>query len=366
MSDKSKGLGIIGAGSVAKLHAEAAAKAGVRVAGICDLDGAKARALAAEHPGSVATDSNEALLARDDIDAVVVAVPNCHHKQVAIDAMRAGKDILLEKPMAMSVAECDEIIAVARQTGQLLQMGFVCRGAPAAVAAHQLAGQGAFGRIYHVKASVYRQRGIPGLGGWFTNRAMSGGGALMDVGVHLVDLAMHMTGFPRPTRVSCVCTGTFGDPVGAYAFEEMWSGPPVAAGLFDVEDAATALVRFDGGLSLELNVTWAANVNPDYLRDAVVLLGDKGGCVADLWNNQLIVTTEHDGRVVSEKQPVPEGDAWGGAWQRQHERFRDCVESRTQPDPSAADGRAIQTVIDALYRSARENREVEIPGGTAE
>ncbi len=354
------GLGIIGAGTVAWLHAEAAAKAGVRVAGICDVDGAKARALAAEHAGAVATDSLESLLGRHDIDAVVVAVPNCHHKQVAIDAMRAGKDILLEKPMAMSVAECDEIIAVAEQTGRLLQMGFVCRGAPAAVAAHRLAGEGRFGRIYHVKASVYRQRGIPGLGRWFTNRAMSGGGALMDVGVHLVDLAMHMTGFPRPARASCVCTAIFGDPVRAYAFEEMWGGPPDAAGLFDVEDAATALLRFDGGLSLELNVTWAANVNTEYLRDAVVLLGDNGGCVVDLWNNELIVTTERDGRVVSEKHPVPEGDAWGGAWQRQHERFRDCVESRTQPDPSWADGRAVQTVIDALYRSAAEGREVEV------
>ena len=192
------GLGIIGAGSVARLHAEAATKAGVRLACICDLDGSKARALAAEHAGAEATDSVESLLGRSDIDAVVVAVPNCHHKQTAIDAMRAGKDILLEKPMAMSVAECDEINAVREQTGQLLQMGFVCRGAPAAVAAHELAGQGRLGRIYHVKASLYRQRGIPGLGRWFTNRAMSGGGALMDVGVHLVDLAMHMTGSPAP------------------------------------------------------------------------------------------------------------------------------------------------------------------------
>ncbi len=354
------GLGIIGAGSVAQLHAEAAAKAGERVAVICDVDLAKAETLAAEHAGATATDSIESLLGRDDIDAVVVAIPNCYHKQVAIDAMRAGKDVLLEKPMAMSVAECDEIIAAHEQTGQLLQMGFVCRGAPAAVAAYELAAQGQLGRVYQVKASVYRQRGIPGLGRWFTNRAMSGGGALMDVGVHLIDLAMHMTGFPRPMRASCVCTGMFGDPVGSYAFEEMWSGPPDPAGLFDVEDAATALVRFDGGLALELNVTWAANVSPEYLRDAVVLLGDKGGCVADLWNNELIVTAERDGRVVSERQPLPEGDAWGGAWQRQHERFRGFVESRTQPDPSAADGRAVQTVIDALYKSAAEGREVEV------
>lgn len=355
------GLGIIGAGSVARLHAEAvSAVAGVRLAAICDIDAAKAETLAGQHAGATATGSAETLLDRPDVDAVVVAVPNCHHKRAAIDAMRAGKDVLLEKPMAMSVAECDEIIAAAERTGRLLQLGFVCRGAPAAVAARELADEGRLGRIYHAKASLYRQRGIPGLGRWFTNRAMSGGGALMDVGVHLIDLAMHLTGFPRPVRASCVCTGTFGDPVGGYAFEEMWSGPPDPAGRFDVEDAATALVRFEGGLSLELNVTWAANVSPDYLRDAVVLLGDKAGCVADLWNNVLMVTAERGGRVVSEKQPLPEADAWGSAWRRQHERFRDCVQSRLPPAPGGAEGRAVQSVIDALYRSAAQNNEVEV------
>ncbi len=354
-------LGIIGAGTVARLHAEAALKAGLRVAGICDIDPDRAGQLAAQYPGAVATDSVEALLGRPEIAAVVVAVPNCHHKTVAIAAMQAGKDVLLEKPMAMSVAECDEIIAACRQTGRILQMGFVCRGAPAVVAARGLVENGRLGRVYHVKASVYRQRGIPGLGRWFTTRAMSGGGALMDVGVHLVDLALHLTGFLRATRASAVCTSTFGNPIESYAFQEMWGGPPDRGGVFDVEDAATALVRFDGGMSLELNVTWAAHVSLDHMRDAVVLLGDKGGCVVDIWSNELITTAETDGHVVSEKQSLPEGDAWGVAWTRQAERFCSSVRSRTPPEASAADGRAVQNVIDALYRSAAEDREVEVP-----
>ncbi|MCH7798403.1 MAG: Gfo/Idh/MocA family oxidoreductase [Planctomycetes bacterium] len=354
-------LGIIGAGSVARLHAEAALKAGARVACICDIDSGRAGQLAAQCPGAATTDSVETLLGRPEIEAVVVAVPNCYHKPVAIAAMQAGKDVLLEKPMAMSVAECDEIIAACRQTDRILQVGFVCRGAPAAMAARSLVEKGRLGRIYHVKASVYRQRGIPGLGRWFTTRAMSGGGALMDMGVHLVDLALHLTGFPRATRASAVCTSTFGSPIESYRYREMWGGPPDTGGVFDVEDAATALVRFDGGMSLEVNVTWAANVSPDHMRDAVVLLGDKAGCVIDIWSNELIMTTESDGKVVSLKQSLPGEDAWGDAWQLQAQRFCDCVRSRTPPEASAADGRAVQCVIDALYRSAAEEREVEVP-----
>ncbi len=353
-------LGIVGAGTVARLHADAASGVGADVGGIFDVDPDRAEAFAQQYSGATTQPTLDALLNRADIAAVIVAVPNCHHEMVAIAAMHAGKDVLLEKPMAMSVAECDEIIAAARHTGQILQMGFVCRGAPSAVVARGVIEAGRLGRIYHVKASLYRQRGIPGLGRWFTTRAMSGGGALMDVGVHLIDLVLHLTGFPRPLRASAVCTGTFGSPIESYGFQEMWGGPPDPGGVFDVEDAATALVRFDGGMSVELNVTWAADVCREYLRDGVVLLGDKGGCVMDLWQNELIITAEKDGQVVSEKQDLPGGDAWDSAWRRQAERFCRCVETRTPPEASAAQGRAVQTVIEALYRSAAEDREVEV------
>ena len=354
------GLGIVGTGTVARLHAEAATSVGARLGGVFDVDPDRAEVFVQEYPGATAQPTLDALLDRPDIAAVIVAVPNCYHKPVAIAAMNAGKDVLLEKPMALSVAECDDILAAVRRTGQMLQMGFVCRGAPAAMAARAVIESGRLGRIYHAKASLYRQRGIPGLGRWFTTRTMSGGGALMDVGVHLIDLVMHLTGFPRPLRASAVCTGTFGSPIEPYGFQEMWGGPPDPAGVFDVEDAATALVRFDRGMSVQLNVAWAANFDPDHLRDGIVLLGDTGGCVVDLWRNELIITTERDGQVVTEKQDLPAGDAWDSAWRRQAERFCRCVESRTPPEASAADGRAVQTVVDALYRSADEQREVEI------
>ena len=125
-----------------------------------------------------------AVLSVPGITAVAVATPNVYHKETAIAALRAGKDVLLEKPMAMSRAECDEIVEVIAETGKLLQVGFVSRCAPAAVAVRDLLASGRLGRIYHAKATLCRQRGIPGLGRWFTTRSMSGGGVLVDVGVH--------------------------------------------------------------------------------------------------------------------------------------------------------------------------------------
>lgn len=355
------GLGIIGAGSIGTVHAGAAAKAGSRVAGVFDVDPARAETLAKQH-GAAAAPSLAALLEDPALDAVVVACPNAFHRESAVAALEAGKDVLLEKPMALTVPECDEIIEAADRHGRLVQIGFVCRCAPVAVEVARLARDGVFGRIYHAKASLYRQRGIPGLGRWFTTRRLSGGGVLMDLGVHFLDLVMHVAGHPRPLRASAACTSTFGSPIEAYRFVEMWAGPPVPEGVFDVEDGATALVRFEGGLSLELNVTWAANVSEALCPEGVTLFGDEAGCVFHLWRNELTVTREQEGKVIDERRSLPDVDAWDAAWVEQHRRFARCVRERTPPEASAAQGRVVQGLLEAIYRSSREGREVEVEG----
>lgn len=352
-------LGLIGAGTVASLHAEGAAQAGVRIAAVCDVDRGRAGTLAARHDAA-STTSVDALLERADVDAVIVALPNALHKPVAIAAMRAGKHVLLEKPMGLNAAECDDIVDAVRETGLVLQMGYVCRCAPAAEGALALVREGALGRVYAARASLLRRRGIPGLGRWFTTRAESGGGVLMDLGVHLVDLVLHLTGFPRPARASAVCTGTFGHPIDQYVYEEMWGGPPDPRGVFDVEDAATALVRFDDGMTMELGVSWAADLAEGRSGDGIVLLGDRGGCAIDLWANELILTTVRDGRLVDVRQTLPEVDAWTTAWRRQAETFGRNVSSNTTPEASAERGRAVQSLVDAFYLSAAEEREVEM------
>ncbi len=239
-------------------------------------------------------------------------------------------------------------------------MGFVCRWAPASQAVLEHVAAGRLGRIYHAKASLYRRRGIPGLGRWFTTRSRSGGGVLVDLGIHLLDLVLYLTGSPKATRAAAACTSTFGSPIDQYRFEEMWAGPPDPAGTFDVEDAVTALIGFENGMTLQLDVAWAANVPEGIFRNGVLLLGDRGGCFFDLWRNELVLTTEEGGELRDERPALPEGDAWMAAWRKEYELFARSVSQRHSPAATAEDGRTVQRLIDALYRAAAQGREVEI------
>ncbi|MCP3902477.1 MAG: Gfo/Idh/MocA family oxidoreductase [Planctomycetes bacterium] len=355
------GLGLIGAGCIGQMHATAAAKLGRRIVGCCDVDEQKATALAAEHDGAVATTSMDDLLALPDVDAIVVGVPNHLHRDCAIAALRAGKDVLLEKPMALTVAECDEIVAAMKETGRIVQVGFVTRFSPAVLAVKRLIDSGQFGRIYHVRAQWFRRRGIPGLGGWFTTRERSGGGVLIDLGVHLVDLMLHLSGRPRVRRVSGVCTSNFGVPIDHYAYTEMWSGPVRDKGVFDVEDGATGLLRCDDGVTMEFTTSWAANVPESMLPGTVVLLGERGGCYCEIWGDTVVASTEIDGSLVDIRPQLPPGEGpWADAWAREHELFADCVRNRTAPVATAEQGREVQAILEALYRSSEAGREVEV------
>lgn len=362
--DSSLQLGIIGAGRVAQEHVKGILAAGSRVAAVCDLDDEKAAALAAfvkENGGgepTVATIGD--LLSDASIPAVVISVPNVAHAEVAIECLNAGKDVLLEKPMAMSVAECDSIIGAMQQSGRMVQMGFVCRGSAKVQAAADIVASGRLGTIYHVKASAYRQRGIPGLGGWFTTRATSGGGVLVDIGVHLIDLVMHLTGTNRARAVSGVCEARFGSPIADYVYEEMWAGPPRPDGVCDVEDSAMGLIRFDNDMTCEMNLAWASNLPQNLLPDGIALLGDRGGLFFDIFGDKFTLVTQEDGKVVETTPPVETADLWNSAWRRQHERFAEAVHNRTAPTADAYSGRRVQEIVEAWQRSSDERREVVV------
>jgi predicted dehydrogenase len=368
-------IAIIGAGSIAAVHAEAAVRAGQNIAGFCDVREARAQNLAAKYPGAIATTSIDQLLGLPNVPAVVVAVPNYLHKSMAIAALDAGKDVLLEKPMAMNVAECDQIIAAMKRTGRAVQIGFVTRYSPTSMLAKRVVDAGRLGRIYHVKATLYRRRGIPGLGKWFTNKAESGGGVLIDLGVHQIDLVLHLTGWPNATTVSAVCRSTFGKPIDQYTFTEMWAGPPDVGGTFDVEDDAAALLRFDTGMrdpicdnsqlgalmTMQLNVTWAANLKEELCPSGIALFGDRGACWFEPTGRRFVLGTEQDGSLVDLSPELPPGDPWPLAWRRQHEVFAQTVQ-RQAPSPATADhGRSVQAIIEALYQSSQDCREVALP-----
>ncbi len=350
-------LGVIGAGAIGKRHVEAAVAAGIDVACVADQDQTAARLLAERCEASYVTDSAR-LLCDEKINAVIVAVPNYLHRRLAIDAMRAGKDVLLEKPMGFNVDECAQINDVAAASGRVLQVGLAHRYSAVGKAAQELADAEHCGRIYHAKAQLYQRRGVPGLGGWFTTKEQSGGGALMDLGVHLLDLALFVLGFPQPKEVTGQVYAEFGRRMQDYVFENMWAGPPNLDGVCDVEDSAHAFIRFEDQVTLELNVTWAGNFPTGQLpASRMGFFGDRGGMTFELFGDHIHVANEQFRRNVDTKIKLAERDYL----QEQLKCFARAVANRRlglgASGPQAA---VVQSLIDAIYKSSEEQCAVEM------
>jgi len=355
-------LAILGCGGIGTMHASAAARANLPLAGFCDLNLDRAQSLAKEHNCNFYTDNPTTLLQNPNITAIVIATPNHLHREHALLALAAHKDLLLEKPMALTVAQCDDIIEAANQSDRIVQIGFVTRFAPAVQKLEALIEQGTLGHIYHAKALMHRQRGIPGLGSWFTTQSKSGGGVLIDLGVHLIDLVLHLTGRPQPTHLTASCRNNFGSPLADYRYQEMWAGPPQLNGICDVEDSAVALIQFENNLTLDLSVSWANNLPDSILPEGIILLGDQGACHLDAWNNTLRLTTLKGGLPEEKTITIKSQNPWNDAWTNQHQSFAQCCRNRTANFPGAATpthGRETQAILEAIYR---ENDDA---GGTA-
>jgi predicted dehydrogenase len=342
---------------IGHVHAEAAKRVGTKIVSIhdprqerCEEFGDK---FSCEVDGSV-----ESLLSRDDIEGVIVAVPNDLHAELAIASLNSGKHVLLEKPMAMSLHECDEIIAAREASGKVLQMGFVCRFSPAALRAKQIIDRGELGEIRHVQATLIRQRGIPGLGGWFTTKARSGGGCLIDIGVHLIDLAMYLSSKQSPQRVYGKCTQTF--TTETYAYDEMWS-TPVVGGTFDVEDRVRASLTDVSGTTLAFNVAWATHLPENTLKDGMLIEGTLGSLVVDLWSDEITRGYASSGLPKTETVSIALTEAWDEAFDGEHLAFANAIANNklNAGSGSGEDGRLAQQVVEAIYASDNIGHEIE-------
>ncbi len=341
-------VAIIGAGSIGVKHAQAAWAAGATVGCVVDADEARASALAEEFGAAHAT-SVLGALGDASIDGVVVCVPNCYHKALAIDALRAGKHVLLEKPMALNEAECQEINDVADSTGRVLQLAFVHRYTAVGQLAKQIAASQSLGEIYHAKAHLYFRRGVPGLGKWFTTKKLSGGGALIDLGVHLVDLAMYVLDFPTVESVCGQVYAKFGSRMNGYVYENMWAGPPNHEGVFDVEDSAHAFIRLVNGASLDLQIAWAGNFPEASMPMSLMgFFGDQGGITFELFGDHVLQSSEEGGAVVDVRLPAQETDPF----RNQFADFITSIETQQLHGPTGVQGQMVQAIVDTIYRSS--------------
>jgi predicted dehydrogenase len=286
------------------------------------------------------------MLDKLEVDAVSVCLPNTLHAPVAIDCLQAGKHVLCEKPLSTSAAIAQTIADAADASGKNCMVGQVNRFRNDARYLKEVVQSGSLGELYYTHAGWLRKRGIPGMGGWFTTKKMSGGGPLIDIGVHLLDLAWWLNGCPRPIAASAATYAKFG-PAG----RGNW-GAPSSGGTFDVEDLAVGLIRFDNGLTINLEVSWALNTRQEN-EMWVQLYGDRGGAE---WGEPTGIFTEIAGRSSNSEVSTPPNDPWQGEMQH----FIDSILDNTKPDPDAAQGVAIMKMLDAIYDSAAQGAEVKI------
>ncbi|MBI2438922.1 MAG: Gfo/Idh/MocA family oxidoreductase [Lentisphaerae bacterium] len=275
------------------------------------------------------------------------------HRSVALAALKAGKHILLEKPMALNAGEARAIASAGKKAKKIIQIGMVWRQAETTRVVRDYVQKGFFGNIYHLRAVLIRRRGIPGLGGWFTTKSASGGGPLIDLGVHLFDAAMYVSGLWKPTRVSAMNYAKFGKDLRNYRYVSMWAGPPNYNGVCDVEDYSAGLVRFGKKASLIFEIAWAANTEEVQFID---ILGDKGG--ARIFSDKpLTIFTEHNDLVANIAPLVNES---ANTFHRQADIFIKACQGKCPPAATAEQGVTVMKLIDAVYASSQSGREVAV------
>lgn len=346
-------VGIIGCGGIMKgAHTpEYLTDRRVKVVAVCDIIPERAEfAKNKFFPGAATYTDYKELLKDESIDFVDICTPNYLHSVIAVDALNAGKHVFCEKPDAVSVEEALKMKAAAEKNGKRLMIMRNNRYMPVSKKIKKMADDGFFGEFYAGRCGWVRRRGIPGKGGWFTTKAQSGGGPLIDLGVHMIDLAIWFMGNPKPVAVSGNTFSKFSDA------EEMDSpeskfGDKVAGGTFDVEDLAMGFIRFDNGAVLQLEFSWASNIKEEYRF--VELRGEKGGLG---WvDGNAEVYYEKDGKQKTDKVRAT-GITSGHRANLKH--FVDVLEGEAEPVFVPEQGIDMIKILCAIYESAKTGREV--------
>ena len=322
----------------------------VEIVGVCDLNEDRVKEVAAEYDVSRKfTDYNE-LFARNDIDAVSLCVPNNLHAELAVAAVAAGKHVLTEKPMADTLANAQKIVEAARTTDKVFMLGMNNRFREDTQVLKAMINQGDLGEIYFAKCGWTRRNGIPGLGGWFTTKALSGGGPLLDIGVHALDVTTYLMGNPIPVSVSGAVYAKFG-PRGRGGSAYGYAPDPSTLKPYTVEDLATALVKFDNGATLFLEASWASYIAKDHFYTS--LHGTEGGADLDPF-----VIYKDMGNAPVDIAPQVTTTGMGHAAEIKH--FIECIQQGKPAISTAEQGLHILQILDAVYRSAESGRETII------
>lgn len=347
-------VGIIGIGGIFKgSHiGEYLDDERLEVVALCDIIEERATEIRDKHfpNAAVYTDFRE-LLKDESIDSVDICTPNYLHSIIAVAAFEAGKHVFCEKPDAVNVEEVLKMNKAAEKAGKTLMIMRNNRFSEGSQYAKKFIESGAMGEIYCGRCGWQRRRGIPGKGGWFTTKAESGGGPLIDLGVHMIDLAIWLMGSPKPVTVTGSTYRKFADSDTSDSVNSDF-GDKVSDGTFDVEDLAMGTIRFDNGAQLQIEFSWASNIKKE--NRFVELRGTKAGLSWHDGDVEIFTEMHGEGCDIHPSNLQPE--------KKEHVlnliNFYDVVIDGKEPVFKPQQGIDMIKILCAIYKSAETGREV--------
>jgi predicted dehydrogenase len=338
-------VGILGAGWPGMKHAEGYRDAGgFEVAAVADLIPARRKAILQVFPKASEFGQAEELLEKAQVDAVSVCLPNHLHASLVIAALKRGKHVVCETPPALSAGEVKKVQAAAEKSGKTLLFAAQRRFGGAEQAVAQAIAKRYIGEAYHVRASWMRTRGIPAGTGWYTDRSKSGGGVMLDLGAPMLDLSWQLLGQPRPLTAFSVVHSRFRELV-------------ARENTFDVEDAAFAIVKFEGGKTVELSSSWAMNQPPRQQGTSCRVHGDKGAIEVYVQGGPVLYRNfSPKGEFKESPLKLPKLVQYAAMMRH----FRAAINDGARASPSGSDALVLMQMMDALYKSAESGKSCEI------
>lgn len=344
-------IGLIGAGNIAKVHADAYQKLdSAKIEAVCDIDEVRLHQFADKYGIEKRYTSVEDMLAQEkDLDAADVCVWNCNHASCAIAALNAGLHVLCEKPMAYNAQQAEEMLEAAKKNNRLLMIGFVLRFSDESKITKDFIEKDYFGDIYYTKATYLRRHGNPG--GWFSNKALSGGGPVIDLGVHVIDRTRYLMGNPTPVSVYAATFDKLKDRKNLKTAVGWRPENATDDDICDVEDLAIAMIRYDNGAVTLLETSYSLNTEG---LTSCEIFGIKGG--ADLHSSKYYM--EMNDFMVDVAPKMERLKNGKEQFQAEMEHFIQCIENNETCIAPAEDGVVIMKILDAIYESAKTGHEV--------
>lgn len=347
-------VGIIGCGAIANAaHIPAYLKnENVEIAYFCDIIPERAEEAVKQYGcGKAVTDYHD-ILNDSSVDAVSICTPNNVHSVIAIDCLRAGMDVLCEKPAARTFDEVLEMQKVQHETGKILNIGVVNRFNDNVNKIKEYISSGKLGDVFHVYISFRSHRCIPGLGGAFTRKEIAGGGVLIDWGVHFLDLVMYCCGDPKPLTVTGEAFCKLGKNMKEYVFTDMWAGPPDYDGVYDVDDSITGMIRTEGP-TITFNGAWAQNIGEDEMF--IDFMGDKGGIRLKYGGDFRFYGTDGDSLV-----DYKCSSKTNNHYENEINAFVDCIKTGEKLASHIDTAIITARMMQAIYDSSELHKEIEL------